>query len=124
MRTRSLALSTEFSRRPPYCSRGVAPITAIERGWSILCMAAIWLVVQNSSPAASDDGVLLAGGDGGMATMAVERFVPGLDGVPCCDSHKGVARAVSRPWQYRSFGLSNRVRLLGNGQPRIRPERR
>src|SRR5207244_9246368 len=37
-------------KRPPYCRRGVAPITAIECGLSILCIDAIWLSVQISMP--------------------------------------------------------------------------
>src|SRR5215831_12061971 len=53
MRTRSFALSAAPRKRPPYCWRGVAPITARERGLSILCIAVIWLSVQISMPSPS-----------------------------------------------------------------------
>src|ERR1043166_8429541 len=52
-RIRSLALSAAARNRPPYCRRGVAPITAIECGLSILCIDAIWLSVQISMSTSS-----------------------------------------------------------------------
>ena len=46
--TRSCIFNAAASMRPPYCWRGVAPTIANERGLSIVCIDAIWSLLQIS----------------------------------------------------------------------------
>src|SRR5213594_2308303 len=66
---RSCALSAAARNRPPYCSRGVAPTMAMERGLSILWIACICGSVQISTVTSS----FLGGPSEGAALARRER---------------------------------------------------